>query len=59
MVGSILLVTLRAHDQLDSSKPLAWPLLVGFSLLFLASIIVWSRHSLHTRRTLDHPAPVV
>ena len=32
MVGSILLATLRAHDQLDSSKPLAWPLLVGFSL---------------------------
>ncbi|WP_329477595.1 hypothetical protein OG555_36580 [Kribbella sp. NBC_01484] len=58
MVGSILLATLRAHDQLDSSKPLAWPLLVGFSLLFFASIIVWSRHSLHRRRTLDHPAPI-
>ncbi len=56
--GSILLATLRAHDQLDSSKPLAWPLLVGFSLLFFASIIVWSRHSLHSRRTLDHPAPI-
>ena len=58
MVGSILLATLRAHDQLNSSKPLAWPLLVGFSLLFFASIIVWSRHSLHSRRTLDHPAPI-
>ena len=58
MVGSILLATLRAHDQLDSSKPLAWPLLVGFSLLFFASIIVWSRHSLHSRGTLDHAAPI-
>ena len=40
------------------SPGFAWPLLVGFSLLFFASIIVWSRHSLHSRGTLDHAAPI-
>ncbi len=32
MVGPILLAALRARDQFDSTEPLAWPLLIGFSL---------------------------
>jgi sensor domain CHASE-containing protein len=43
MVALMLLAALRAHDQFDSSKPLAWPLLIGFVVLFLASIALWSR----------------
>jgi len=43
MVALMLLAALRAHDQFDSSKPLAWPLLIGFVALFLASIALWSR----------------
>jgi hypothetical protein len=57
MVGLILLAALRARDQLDSSKPLAWPMLIGFSLLFFASIVVWSRHGLRSRAALKRPAP--
>lgn len=41
MVGLILLAALRA--QFDPSKPLAWPLLIGFSILFLASAALLSR----------------
>jgi hypothetical protein len=58
MVGLILLAALRAHDQLDSSKPLAWPMLVGFSLLLFASIVLWSRHGLRSRGALEHPTPI-
>ncbi len=43
MVALMLLAALRAHDQFDSSKPLAWPLLIGFVVLFLASVALWSR----------------
>jgi hypothetical protein len=39
MVGSMLLAAFRARGELDSGKPLAWPLLAGFSLLFGASIV--------------------
>ncbi|QNE22476.1 hypothetical protein F1D05_36960 [Kribbella qitaiheensis] len=52
MVGSILVAALRAREQLDSSKALAWPLLIGFSLLFFASIALWARHGLRARGTL-------
>lgn len=54
MVGLILLAALRAHDQFDSSKPLAWPMLIGFSLLFLASIVGWNSHRLSSA---DRPSP--
>lgn len=40
MVGLILLAALRARDEFDSTKPLAWPLLVGFSLVFLVSLVL-------------------
>ncbi|NUR98447.1 MAG: hypothetical protein HOV67_24725 [Kribbellaceae bacterium] len=40
MVGGILIAALRAHRQFDASKPLAWPLLIGFSALFLLSFVV-------------------
>ncbi|TDW77336.1 hypothetical protein [Kribbella pratensis] len=40
MVGAILLGTLRFRRELDPSKPLGWVLLVGFVLLFVASIVV-------------------
>ncbi|MEV6414203.1 hypothetical protein [Kribbella sp. NPDC051718] len=52
MVTPMLLAALRAHDQLDSTKPLAWPLLAGFSLLFIGSLALWSRHQLHSHNTL-------
>ncbi len=57
MVGLMLVAALRAHDQLDSGKALAWPMLVGFSLLFLASIVLWSRHELHSLGALEVPGP--
>jgi hypothetical protein len=57
MVGLILLGALRARDQLDSSKPLAWPLLVGFSLLFLASIVLWSRRGRQNHAEARHREP--
>jgi hypothetical protein len=41
MVGLILLAALRARDEFDPAKPLGWALLVGFSLVFLVSVIVW------------------
>ncbi|TDU86552.1 hypothetical protein EV138_0061 [Kribbella voronezhensis] len=57
MVGLILLAAVRAHDQLDSSKPFAWPMLIGFSALFFASIVLLSRHvRLHT--TVKRPTPI-
>jgi hypothetical protein len=43
MVALMLLAALRAHDQFDSSKPLAWPLLIGFAGLFIGSLVLWSR----------------
>ncbi|MGW6278411.1 hypothetical protein [Kribbella sp. NPDC055071] len=43
MVGLILLAAVRARPELDPTKPLAWPLLVGFSLIFLASAVAWLR----------------
>jgi hypothetical protein len=52
MVAPMLLAAVRAHDQLDSGKPFAWPLLAGFSLLFVGSLALWSRHELHSRNTL-------
>lgn len=58
MVAPMLLAALRAHDQLDSGKPFAWPMLAGFSLLFFASIVLWARHGLHPRGSLEHPAPI-
>jgi hypothetical protein len=58
MVALMLLAALRAHDQLDSGKPLAWPILVGFSLLFFSSIVLWSRHGLRSRGALERPAPI-
>lgn len=58
MVGLMLLAALRARDQLDSGKPFAWPMLVGFSLLFFASIVFWSRHDLRSRGGLERPAPI-
>jgi hypothetical protein len=58
MVGLMLLAALRAHDELDSSKPFAWPMLIGFSLLFFASIVVWARHGSHSRGAIEHPAPI-
>jgi hypothetical protein len=58
MVAPMLLAALRAHDQLDSGKPFAWPMLVGFSLLFVGSIVVWSRHELRSRDVLRGPAPI-
>ncbi len=41
MVGLILLAVLRPRDEFDSTKPLAWPLLIGFSLVLLVSVVVW------------------
>ncbi|HEY0616674.1 MAG TPA: hypothetical protein VGD15_03770 [Kribbella sp.] len=58
MVALMLLAALRAHDQLDSGKPLAWPILVGFSLLFFSSIVLWSRHGLRSRGALERPEPI-
>jgi hypothetical protein len=52
MVGLILLAALRAGDELDPTKPLAWPLLIGFSLVFLVSVVVWIR-SRAGRRGID------
>ncbi|NUS00031.1 MAG: hypothetical protein HOV67_32825 [Kribbellaceae bacterium] len=50
MVGAILLAALRARDQLDASKPLAWPLLIGFSALFLVSVLARLRQTRLVRR---------
>jgi hypothetical protein len=58
MVAPMLLAALRAHDQLDSGKPFAWPMLAGFSLLFVGSIVLWSRHELRSRDVLRRPAPI-
>jgi hypothetical protein len=57
MVGLILLAALRAHDQLDSSKPLAWPMLIGFSLLFFGSIVFWSRRGWQDHAETRHREP--
>ncbi|MFF0267635.1 hypothetical protein [Kribbella sp. NPDC004536] len=50
MVGAILVAALRGHDQLDGSKPLAWPMLIGFSALFLVSVLVRFRQTRLARR---------
>jgi hypothetical protein len=55
MVGLILVAALRAHDQLDASKPLAWPMLAGFSILFLASVLARSTHHVHAPPALHEP----
>jgi hypothetical protein len=57
MVGLILLAALRAHDQLDSSKPFAWPMLIGFSALFFASIVLLSRH-VRLHNTVKRPTAI-
>jgi hypothetical protein len=57
MLALMLLAAVRAHNQLDAGKPLAWPMLVGFSLLFFASIVLWARH-LRSRDALKRPAPI-
>jgi len=58
MVASMLIAAFRARDQLDPGKPFAWPMLIGFTLLFLASIATWSHHSLHSRAAPEHPARI-
>ncbi|GAA3542719.1 hypothetical protein [Kribbella ginsengisoli] len=54
MVTPMLLAAVVAHDQLDAGKPLAWPLLTGFSLLFITSAVVGGRRS---RRPLVAAGP--
>jgi hypothetical protein len=58
MIALMLLAALRAHDQLDSSKPFAWPMLAGFSLLLVGSIALWARHELHPPKGMERTAPI-
>lgn len=57
MLGLILLAALRARDEFDSTKPLAWPLLIGFSLVFVASVVVSSSPGDTPKLTLSNVMP--
>jgi hypothetical protein len=46
MVGLMLIGAVRAHAQIDLTRPLAWPLLVGSLGMLLGSAWLWARHEL-------------
>ena len=43
MVVLMLVAAVRAHDQLDASKALAWPLVLGVAGLLLGTAALWMR----------------
>jgi hypothetical protein len=57
MVTLILLAAVRARDELDATSTLAWPLLIGMSVLLLGSGLLWLRYEWSPRRVKQLPAP--
>ena len=57
MVTLILLAAVRARDELDASSALAWPLLIGMSVLLLGSAVLWLRYEWRPRRVEQLPTP--
>ena len=51
MVVLMLLAAVRGHAALDSSRALAWPLLVGFVVVVLGSAYLWIQHEIRPRTT--------
>ena len=57
MLGLMLVATVRAHGQFDTGRVLTWPLLVGISCVWVASVYlrVSHRHEFETARTFSSP----
>jgi hypothetical protein len=49
MLTLMLVAAARAHGELDTGKPLAWPLLLGSLAIVAGSVWLWSRHELRPR----------
>lgn len=57
MLGLMLLAAVRAHEQLDGGRALAWPLLLGIGAVLVGSVVLWTRHERPRRRSDDEVRP--